>query len=86
MTKLIVAPNNNTFADGEYCAIQLAESNPTKENVVYNFQHFFNKKLLNEEEFNKDVYKIPIDKSLEDANYNELGYFMALQKINHHRN
>jgi phage minor structural protein len=52
VTKLIVSPNNNEYADGKFCTIQKAEQNITGEDYLYNFKYYFDMGMLDEEQFN----------------------------------
>lgn len=45
-TKVIVKESSNEYAKDGICAIQYANDNPTKGNIVYNFTYFMNKGLL----------------------------------------
>lgn len=55
-TKLIVKSNTNEFANGGSCNIALARENPSGENFVYDFSHYFKQGLMNEENLLNDLY------------------------------
>lgn len=56
VTKLFVKTNNNEFADNGFCTIQRANSNPTGETYIYDFQYYHNMDLLDERRFLEDVW------------------------------
>ena len=56
VTKLIVKPNNNQYAQNGFCSISRANSNPTGEDCIYDFQYYHNKGLLDIGHYNDYVY------------------------------
>lgn len=75
VTKLIVKPNSNEYALNTKgtCTIQAAESNFCGENFLLNFNHYFDKGILDYQETWNDLYT-----------YNEkyLGYYIRLRQLN----
>lgn len=95
VTKLIVKDGVNQHADGGFCTIQRAGSNPTKENYIYDFQYHQNMGLMDTEEYIETNYYLTdaagpdgklwakgevIEESLENTTIN--GYFPRVNKIN----
>lgn len=56
VSKLIVKNNNNKYAKNGFCTIQRAESNPTKQNSIFNFDNYINQGLLNAEQVERDFW------------------------------
>lgn len=56
VTKLIVKPNNNEFAEDGICSISTAEDNPVKDNFLFNFDYYINQGLLHPGQVQKDLY------------------------------
>lgn len=56
VSKMIVQPNANQFAENGSCTIQQASMNPTLETAVYNFNYFVQNGLLNRADLNRDLY------------------------------
>lgn len=67
ITKLIVEPNSNEFADNGSCSIQYSTINSTGENTIYNWDYFINHKLLDKDALYYDLYDT-----------NGLGFFVNL--------
>jgi phage minor structural protein len=63
VTKLIVKNNSNEHADSGFCTIQRASANPTGENYIYDFQYFFNQRLMNDREYLDTLYAL--DKTID---------------------
>lgn len=57
VSKLIVAQPSNEYVDGGVLTIRNAESNPTGESYIYNFDYYIDKGLIDREDFNKDLYE-----------------------------
>ena len=59
VTKTIVEPNTNQYADNGLgsCTIQTSKLNPSGENFIFNFDYYIRQKLLDEDELNKDLYE-----------------------------
>ena len=56
VTKLIVKQNANEHAKNGFCTIQRAESNPTGENCLYDFQYYHNNGLLDAKAYLESIY------------------------------
>ena len=56
VSKLIVEPNVNEYAEGGSCTIQTSVLNPTGENTLYNFDYYIRHKLLDREALYNDLY------------------------------
>lgn len=61
VTKLIVEPNSNQFADNGFCSIQLSDMNQYGENVLFNFDYYINQKLLDKTALYRDLYHSNVD-------------------------
>ena len=72
ITKLIVNANNNQYAEGGSCSIAKAQSNPSGETSLYDFQYYFNMKLMDENEYNKYVF----------GDENSVGYYDLIKNQN----
>ena len=57
VSKLIVKPNVNEYAEGGVCTIAKAGANPTGETAIYDFGYYHNKGLLDAENYLKTVWK-----------------------------
>jgi hypothetical protein len=73
---MIVKDNANEFAKDGFCTITRAEENPTKENFLLNFNHYYRRDLLKLSTVTNDLYL--------DSNGN-LGYYAKLRRINKER-
>lgn len=56
VTKMIVAQNSNEYADGGMCTIQAADSNPSGESYILNFDYYINQGMLQYSEVMNDLY------------------------------
>ena len=56
VTKLIVKNNKNKYAPNGFCAVGLAQSNPTKQNALYNFDNYINTGLLDAQQLYYDLW------------------------------
>lgn len=91
-TKLIVKQNSNELANDGFCTIARANSNPTGENYIYDFQYFHAKDLLNSNQYVAEMYYEtnplneiePLGKDIdeEDADWNTQNYFARLKNLN----
>ena len=70
VTKLIVKNNKNKYAPNGFCAVGLAQSNPTKQNALFNFDHYINTGLLDGNQLYLDLW---------DTN-NGLGYYKVISQ------
>lgn len=57
-TKLIVKDNNNEFATDGICSIRRALSNPSGENIIFNFNYYLQKEMINYNEYLSDFFGI----------------------------
>lgn len=57
VSKLIVKPNVNEYAEGGVCTIATAGANPTGETAIYDFGYYHNKGLLDAEKYLNTVWK-----------------------------
>lgn len=86
VTKLIVKQNSNEFAKNGFCTISRAASNPIGENVIYDFQYYFNTNLLNARDHLDSLYSLDgaqgedIPDSTEGTNC--LGYYPRMRALN----
>ena len=86
VTKLIVKQNSNEFAKNGFCTISRAASNPIGENVIYDFQYYFNTNLLNARDHLDSLYSLDgaqgedIPDSTEGTNC--LGYYLRMRALN----
>lgn len=86
VTKLIVKQNSNEFAKNGFCTISRAASNPIGENVIYDFQYYFNTNLLNARDHLDSLYSLngaqgeDIPNSTEGTNC--LGYYPRMRALN----
>lgn len=86
VTKLIVKQNSNEFAKNGFCTISRAASNPIGENVIYDFQYYFNTDLLNARDHLDSLYSLSgaqgedILGSTGDTNC--LGYYPRMRALN----
>lgn len=86
VNKLIVRNNNNELAQSGSCMIERSPSNPTGENYIYNFSYYFNRGLMDKDEYlelcySTDGQKGP-DVSDEDKTYNLNGYYNRIKVLN----
>lgn len=92
VTKLIVKSNNNELGKNGMCTIQRANTNPTGENYLYDFQYYQNTGIMDANDYLNTVYYIDGAKG-EDAelwkgqvlpseDYNLNGYYSRIKKIN----
>ena len=56
VTKLIVKNNKNKYAPNGFCAVGLAQSNPTKQNALFNFDNYINTGLLDAQQLYYDLW------------------------------
>ena len=75
VSKLIVKPNNNQFAQNGICSIVTAQDNPTGESFILNMHYYLNQGLLNYDNFYNDLYSL-------EANKGWLGYYTKLKNFN----
>lgn len=75
VSKIIVKPNSNEYAQDGFCSIARASENPIKENFLINFRYYIQQGLLDANEVNNDLYLYT-----EGGKY--LGYYIRLNKIN----
>lgn len=75
VTKLIVKPNSNEYADGGFCTIATATPNPSGETTILNFDYYINQQLLDAETLVNDWYNV-------DENSSGMGYLTELKRIN----
>lgn len=57
VTKTIVNPNHNEFAQNGFCTIARAGNNFAKNTTIYNFDYYINQGLLDGEVITKDLYQ-----------------------------
>mgnify|MGYP003291884846 CR=1 FL=1 len=85
VTKLIVEQNSNQYADNGFCSIQLADLSPHGENVLFNFDYYTHKKLLDADAINYDLYdntrpcNIGLIPNLHEINKNTQQYVLTKQ-------
>lgn len=72
-SKLIVKPNSNEFAEAKQCAIGKAKNNPTKEDIIYNFDYYINHGMI--------PYKTWMDDMYGDESNDVIGYQKRMRKI-----
>ena len=73
VTKLIVDPAQSDYVDTGAVSIQLADSNPTGESYILNFDYYYNQKLVpNEEECKNDVLEFSSEVKEINNEINEL--------------
>ena len=65
VTKLIVDPAQSEYNDNGVVTIQLADANPTGESCIYNFNYYYNQKMLDREShqtyvenFNREIKEL----------------------------
>lgn len=75
VSKIIVKPNSNEYAQDGFCSIARASENPIKENFLINFRYYIQQGLLDSNEVTNDLYLY-----IEGGKY--LGYYIRLNKIN----
>lgn len=73
VTKTIVTPNNNEFAEDGFCTIARSTENYTRDNFILNFDYYVNQGLLDGETLNLDLYS--------NAN-GHLNYYNRLRSLN----
>ena len=62
VTKLIVLDSPSDYTDNGVLSISFADANPSKENIIYNFDYYIQKGLIkNVEQFNLDLNSLYID-------------------------
>lgn len=76
-TKMIVKDNANEFAPNGFCSIARASENPSGENFLINFNHYYRHNLLDIDIVTNDFYV--------NAN-GYLGYYTQLKSLNSRRN
>lgn len=91
-TKLIVKQNNNELGKNGFCTIARAGSNPTGDNVVYDFRYFHNTGLMSAQDYvahlyyaknpYTDIKEMGKDVNIEDTSTNAQNYFNRLKKLN----
>ena len=72
-TKVIVKNNSNEFATDGMCSIKRAVDNPTKENIIYNFDYYVAHGLLDQNTLWRDLYGLTSK---------DFGYYRQLDAIN----
>lgn len=77
VTKCYVEDNANDAADNGVCTIMTAESNPSGERFLYNFNYFIMQGLIDEFEVRRDLYS---DMGL--GNTSPIGLYPKLRKLN----
>ena len=84
VSKLIVSPNSNEFGKNKFCTIARAHNNPTGDTVIYNFDYYVNKGMIDAAQLDNDLYKRPDDFSWDNPDFsnNTLGYYSFLNEIN----
>ena len=70
VTKLIVKSNKNKYAPNGFCAVGLAQSNPTKQNALFNFDNYVNTGLLDGNQLYLDLWD----------DVNGIGYYKAISQ------
>ena len=73
VTKTIVTPNTNEYADGGFCSIAKSKENYSKENFILNFDYYIAHGLINASELNNDLYS---------TNSSSIGYYYYLNYYN----
>lgn len=73
VTKTIVLPNDNEFAQNGFCSIARSGLNYIKENFILNFDYYINQGLLDKDIINKDLYS---------TSQEYIGYYYWLNKYN----
>lgn len=73
VTKTIVLPNDNEFAQNGFCSIARSSMNYIKENFILNFDYYINQGLLDKGIINKDLYS---------TSQEYIGYYYWLNKYN----
>lgn len=73
VTKLIVRNNNNEYIEDGVCSISNAPTNISKETVIYNFNYYINKGLLEPQTVLQDLYGF---------SSTDLGYLFKLGQYN----
>lgn len=73
VTKTIVLPNDNEFAQNGFCSIARSPMNYIKENFILNFDYYINQGLLDKDIINKDLYS---------TSQEYIGYYYWLNKYN----
>lgn len=73
VTKTIVLPNDNEFAQNGFCSIARSPMNYIKENFILNFDYYVNQGLLDKDIINKDLYS---------TSQKYIGYYYWLNKYN----
>lgn len=91
-SKLIVKQNNNELGKNGFCTIARAGSNPTGDNVVYDFRYFHNTGLMSAQDYvahlyyeknpYTDIKEMGKDVDIEDTSTNAQNYFNRLKKLN----
>lgn len=91
-TKLVVKQNSNELAKDGFCTIARANSNPTGENYIYDFQYFHAKDLLDSEKYVAEMYystnplngNAPSGKDVDSSHttWNTQNYFARLKDLN----
>ena len=73
VTKTIVQPNSNEFAEDGFCTISRAQDNVPKTNFIINLDYYIANGMLNGNVLAKDLYSTAVD---------DLGYYIRLQELN----
>lgn len=73
VSKIIVKNNVNEFAPDGFCSIGRAIENPSKENFIFNFEHYISQGLLKQTTVYNDLYS-------QQNGY--LGYYKQLRALN----
>ncbi len=86
VTKLIVSANSQEMAENSFCSITDATTNPTGENILYNFDYFIKKGEINAAEYQKDLYDLTgaegKDINITDKQTNVNGFYVRLADLN----
>ena len=88
ISKLIVKPNSNEFAENGFCTIARAKANPLGETALYDFSYYFHNGMLSAKQFRTDVYDKTGSQGRDDKaeiqsdNWNSNGYYERLTAIN----
>jgi hypothetical protein len=56
VSKLIVKPNSNKYAHNGFCTIARANSNPLKDNTLYDFTYYIKKGIIQAEDLQSLLY------------------------------
>lgn len=85
VTRLIVSPNANEFAEGGSCNISLSQWNYTGENALYNFDYYISKGAIDRDTWLRDFYYIHSTESGSTETEDDDGWFVKLHNANEQR-